>query len=159
MLACLAVLAMSPAVAQQSFDMNELREQWASNTRSEFTLSPEDIFERLDANQDGQVTSEEVPADGLWFLERFDRDGGGVITFEEIGLEIKDAITRQANRDHNSNRPTGPRALFERTAPKLGDLLPEISAYRADGEAFNLSSLKGIFRPGLWLPHLTALSV
>ncbi len=139
--ACLAFLVMRPAVAQQKFDMKELFEQWASSTRSEVTLSPEDVFDRLDADGNGQVTSEEIPPDGQWFLERFDRDGGGVITFEEIGLEIKDAITRQANRDHNSNRPSGPRTLFERTGPKLGEILPEISAYRSDGEEINLSSI------------------
>jgi hypothetical protein len=144
-LAGLAALAIQPSAAQQNsdMDMKELLEQWASDERSGTYRSPEDIFDSLDADGNGEVTSQEVPSNGQWFVERFDRDGGGVITGDEINREVKDAITRQANRDDTTIRQTGPRALFERSAPQVGTVLPEISGHNSDGEAFNLSSLKG----------------
>ena len=106
-------------------------------------FGPEEMFERLDANRDGRVTSEEVPQGDQGFIERFDRDGSGVVTQDEIVDAVKDAITAQAARDATSQRQGGPRANFERTAPKVGDVLPDVSGYDAEGREFKLSSLKG----------------
>ncbi len=101
------------------------------------------MFERLDANRDGRVTRDEVTDRDQGFIERFDHDGSGVITPDEIVDAVKEAIIIQAARDANTQRQGGPRANFERTAPKVGEALPDASGYDAEGKEFKLSSLKG----------------
>ncbi len=108
-------------------------------------FGPEEMFERLDADRDGKVTQNEVPEADQGFIERFDHDGSGVVTPDEIVDAVKEAITRQSARDANSQRQGGPRANFERTAPKVGEALPEASGYDAEGKEFKLSSLKGSY--------------
>lgn len=109
-------------------------------------FGPEEMFERLDVNRDGRVTRDEVPQADQSFVERFDQDGSGVVTPDEIVQAVKDAITRQAAWDAaNTQRQGGPRANFERTAPKVGELLPDASGYDAEGNEFKLSSLKGSY--------------
>jgi hypothetical protein len=106
-------------------------------------FGPEEMFERLDANRDGRVTRDEVTDRDQGFIERFDHDGSGVITPDEIVDAVKEAIIIQAARDANTQRQGGPRANFERTAPKVGEALPDASGYDAEGKEFKLSSLKG----------------
>ena len=108
-------------------------------------FGPEEMFERLDADRDGRVTPDEVADRDQGFIERFDHDGSGVVTPDEIVDAVKDAITRQAARDANTQRQGGPRANFERTAPKVGEALPDASGYDAEGKEFRLSSLKGSY--------------
>ncbi len=108
-------------------------------------FGPEEMFERLDADRDGKVTRDEVSERDQGFIERFDHDGSGVVTPDEIVDAVKEAITIQAARDANSQRQGGPRANFERTAPKVGEALPEATGYDAEGREFNLSSLKGSY--------------
>jgi len=109
-------------------------------------FGPEEVFERLDINRDGRVTRDEVPDQDQGFIERFDHDGSGVVTPDEIVESVKDAITIQAARDARSTqRQGGPRANFERTAPKVGEALPEASGYDAEGKEFKLSRLKGSY--------------
>ena len=141
--ACFWILAIPPAAAQQSSELQDLFQQWDSDGRSGSYPSPEDIFIQLDADGNEEVTSEEVPEDAQWFLEFFDRDKGGSVNWDEIILEVKDAITRQANRDDTINRETGPRANFERSAPPVGAVLPDVTGYKADGEEIRLRSLQG----------------
>ena len=129
-LAVCLLLVMKPAVSQQGPGP---------------AFGPEEVFERLDVNRDGRVTSDEVPVRDQGFIERFDGDGSGVVTPDEIVEAVKDAITVQAARDANSQRQGGPRANFERTAPKVGEALPEASGYDAEGKGFKLSSLKGSY--------------
>ena len=109
-------------------------------------FGPEEVFERLDINRDGRVTRDEVPDQDQGFIERFDHDGSGVVTPDEIVESVKDAITIQAARDARSTqRKGGPRANFERPAPKVGEALPEASVYDAEGKEFKLSRLKGSY--------------
>ena len=109
-------------------------------------FGPEEMFEGLDVNRDGRVTRDEVPDQDQGFIERFDHDGSGVVTPDEIVESVKDAITIQAARDARSTqRQGGPRANFERTAPKVGEALPEASGYDAEGKEFKLSRLKGSY--------------
>jgi hypothetical protein len=108
-------------------------------------FGPEEMFERLDADRDGTVTPDEVADRDQGFIERFDHDGSGVVTPDEIVDAVKDAITRQAARDANTQRQGGPRANFERTAPKVGEALPDASGYDAEGKEFKLSRLKGSY--------------
>ena len=108
-------------------------------------FGPEEMFERLDADRDGKVTQNEVPEREQGFIERFDHDGDGVVTRDEIVEAVKEAITRQSARDASTQRPRGPRANFERTAPKVGEALPDATGYDAEGKEFKLSRLKGSY--------------
>ena len=108
-------------------------------------FSPEEMFERLDTDRDGKVTQNEVPEREQGFIERFDHDGDGVVTRDEIVDAVKEAITRQSARDASTQRQRGPRANFERTAPKVGEALPDASGYDAEGKEFKLSRLKGSY--------------
>ncbi len=108
-------------------------------------FGPEEMFERLDADRDGKVTRNEVPEREQGFIERFDHDGDGVVTRDEIVDAVKEAITRQSARDASTQRPRGPRANFERTAPKVGEALPDATGYDAEGKEFKLSRLKGSY--------------
>ncbi len=108
-------------------------------------FGPEEMFERLDADRDGKVIQNEVPEREQGFIERFDHDGDGVVTREEIVDAIKEAITRQSARDTSTQRQRGPRANFERTAPKVGEALPDATGYDAEGKEFKLSRLKGSY--------------
>ncbi len=108
-------------------------------------FGPEEMFERLDVDRDGRVTGDEVPDRDQGFIERFDHDGDGVVTRDEIVDAVKEAITRQSARDASTQRPRGPRANFERTAPKVGEALPDATGYDAEGKEFKLSRLKGSY--------------
>jgi len=108
-------------------------------------FGPEEMFERLDADRDGTVTPDEVADRDQGFIERFDHDGDGVVTRDEIVEAVKEAITRQSARDASTQRPRGPRANFERTAPKVGEALPDATGYDAEGKEFKLSRLKGSY--------------
>ncbi len=108
-------------------------------------FGPEEMFDRLDANRDGRVTRDEVPERDQGFFEQFDRDGSGVVIRDEIVEAVKDAITRQSARDASTHRQGGPRANFERTAPKVGEALPDATGYDAKGREFKLSRLKGSY--------------
>ena len=80
----------------------------------------ERMFERFDTNSDGTVTQDELPDGMQQFMERFDRDGDGVVTEDEISGQ-----------------------LFPGSGPALGQPLPDITVYDAEGKEFKLSSLKG----------------
>ncbi len=80
----------------------------------------ERMFEELDSNGDGRVTKEEVPDGMEQFLERFDRDGDGMVTEDEV-----------------SGQP------FQGSGPAVGQSLPDLTVYDAQGKEFKLSSLKG----------------
>jgi len=108
-------------------------------------FGPEEMFERLDADRDGKVTQNEVLERKQGFMERFDHDGDGVVTRDEIVDAVKEAITRQSARDASTQRQRGPRANFERTAPKVGEALPDVTGYDAEGKEFKLSRLKGSY--------------
>ena len=108
-------------------------------------FGPEEVFERLDADRDGRVTPDEVSQPDRGFIERFDLDGDGVVTRDEIVDAVKEAITSQSARDASTQRQRGPRANFERTAPKVGEALPDATGYDAEGKEFKLSRLKGSY--------------
>lgn len=80
----------------------------------------ERMFERFDTDSDGTVTKDELPDGMQQFMERFDRDGDGVVTEDEVSGEI-----------------------FQGSGPALGQPLPDITVYDAEGKEFKLSSLKG----------------
>ncbi len=80
----------------------------------------ERMFERFDTNSDGTVTKDELPDGMQQFMERFDRDGDGVVTEDEISGQ-----------------------LFQGSGPALGQPLPDLTVYDAEGREFKLSSLKG----------------
>ncbi len=80
----------------------------------------ERMFERFDTDSDGTVTKDELPDGMQQFMERFDRDGNGVVTEDEVSGEV-----------------------FQGSGPALGQPLPDITVYDAEGKEFKLSSLKG----------------
>ncbi len=80
----------------------------------------ERMFERFDTNSDGTVTKDELPDGMQQFMERFDRNGDGVVSEDEVSGQ-----------------------LFQGSGPALGQPLPDITVYDAEGKEFKLSSLKG----------------
>ncbi len=80
----------------------------------------ERMFERFDADSDGTVTKDELPEGMQQFMERFDRDGDGVVTEDEVSGEV-----------------------FQGSGPALGQPLPDLTVFDAEGKEFKLSSLKG----------------
>jgi len=80
----------------------------------------ERMFERFDTDSDGTVTKDELPDGMQQFMERFDRDGDGVVTEDEVSGEV-----------------------FQGSGLGLGQTLPDITVYDAEGKEFKLSSLKG----------------
>jgi len=69
---------------------------------------PERLFARLDANQDGQITADEVPEDApdrmKRLLARADKDEDKVLTREEFN----EAMKRMAERRRNARQEAGP---------------------------------------------------
>ena len=94
-------------------------------------MNPERMFEQFDANGDGKITEDELPEDAPPLLQRFDRDGDGAVTREELS---------QGGRGGRSG-PGGPSGAF--SFPQAGDPLPDISVYDAQGDPFELASVKG----------------
>lgn len=45
--------------------------------------NPEALFRRLDRNQDGRITRDEIPAERQALFDRIDADGDGVVTLDE----------------------------------------------------------------------------
>ena len=70
-----------------------------------------------------------------------------VIAFSWILVFLGSVVTasaqpRQPNREGISAKGQV-NSGFERSAPALGELLPDVTGYDADGNEFKLSSLKG----------------
>jgi len=80
----------------------------------------ERMFDRFDTDSDGTVTTDELPEGMQQFMERFDRDGDGVVTEDEVSGEV-----------------------FQGSGPALGQPLPDLTVFDAEGREFKLSSLKG----------------
>lgn len=76
---------------------------------------PEALFKRLDANKDGQVTADEIPArapDRLKaMLKRADTNGDEKLTAEELGQALRHSSRRL--REAHSQRPD-PKIIFAR---------------------------------------------
>jgi Ca2+-binding EF-hand superfamily protein len=89
------------------------------------------MFERFDANGDGRITEDELPEDAPPLLQRFDRNGDGAVTRDEIPQE---------GRGGRSG-PGGSSGAFG--FPQAGDPLPDITVYDAQGNPFELASVKG----------------
>lgn len=62
-------------------------------------------FERMDRNQDGKLTLDEIPARGKGIFRKIDSNGDGVITLDEH-LRFR---TQRAGQQPRGNRQAGPR--------------------------------------------------
>jgi hypothetical protein len=93
------------------------------------------MFERLDINGDGEITSDELPQ-RVQRMMQLDQNGDGVLTREEL------------SQGPPGGRPGGRsgKALggpSQESGPAPGQPLPDITVYDAGGKEFKLSSLKG----------------
>jgi len=120
-------------------------------TREEFTTSlntgggggrmrggrfdAERMFERFDSNGDGEITQDEIPQRAQRLMQ-LDRNGDGVLTREELsqGPPGGGPGGRPGRALGGPSRESG--AL-------VGQPLPDIAVYDAQGKVFSLSSLKG----------------
>ncbi len=98
-------------------------------------FDPERMFERLDINGDGEITSDELPQ-RVQRMMQLDQNDDGVLTREEL------------SQGPPGGRPGGRpgRALggpSQESGALVGQTLPDITVYDAEGKEFKLSSLKG----------------
>ena len=94
------------------------------------------MFERLDINGDGEITSDELPQRAQRMMQ-MDRNGDGVLTREELsqGPPGGGPGGRRPGR-----APGGP---SQESGALVGQPLPDITVYDSEGREFKLSSLKG----------------
>lgn len=79
----------------------------AQRPRPDVRPGPEQMFERFDQNQDGQVTADEAP-EGLWAkIQKADADGNGGVTLDELK-----AFRPEGDR-RGGPGGAGPEALFK----------------------------------------------
>ena len=101
------------------------------------------LIRALDRDGDGEVSSRELK-DASTSLKRVDRNRDGQITMDEV---------RSSSGRSSSGRPTGgargdgpgsPGAsTLERSGLALGQQMPDVTVFDANGEKFSLSSVKG----------------
>ncbi len=113
------------------------------------------IFNRFDTNKDGKLTKDEIPAEARrlqQMLKDADQNQDGMLTEQEVAQYITEfggpggGVGQPpgfGGRGQRGGGRAGPDAQFGREAPKIGDPLPNLTAYDANGNEFKLSSLKG----------------
>jgi hypothetical protein len=102
-------------------------------------LGENPLIRALDRDGDGEISSRELK-DASASLKRVDRNRDGQITMDEV-------------RGSSSGRPTGgsrgggpgsPGAsTLERSGLALGQQMPDVTVFDANGDKFSLSSVKG----------------
>ena len=117
--------------------------------RAQQRPDPNAMFEGMDQNEDGVLTLEEVPEERQRFFDRMmqraDQDQDGKLTREEFTTSM-DGFRRGRGpmRGARGGRPgRGPGGPSQESGPLVGQPLPDISVYDAEGKEFSLSSLKG----------------
>lgn len=110
---------------------------------------PNAMFERMDQNGDGVLTSEEVPEQRQRFFDRMmqraDQNQDGKLTRKEFTTRMEGFRRgRGPMRGARGGRPgRGPGRASQESGALVGQPLPEIAVYDARGRQFSLSSLKG----------------
>ena len=95
----------------------------------------ERMFERFDSNGDGEITPDEIPQ-RVQRIMQLDRNGDGVLTREELSQGPSGGrVGRRPGR--------APGGRSQGSGVLLGQPLPDITVYDAEGKEFKLSSLKG----------------
>ncbi len=95
----------------------------------------EGMFERFDSNGDGEITQEEIPQRAQRLMQ-LDQNGDGVLTREEL--------SQGRPGGGPGGRPgRGPGGPSQQSGSLVGQPLPDITVYDAQGNEFSLSSLKG----------------
>ncbi len=95
----------------------------------------EGMFERFDSNRDGEITQDEIPQRAQRLMQ-LDRNGDGLLTREEL--------SQGRPGGGPGGRPgRGPGGPSQESGTLVGQPLPDITVYDAQGKEFSLSSLKG----------------
>jgi Ca2+-binding EF-hand superfamily protein len=144
-----------PEERQRFFDRMMQRadqNQDGNLTREEFTASMNDggggrgpmrggrfdaesMFERFDSNGDGEITQDEIPQRAQRMMQ-MDQNGDGVLTREELSQG-------PPGRGPGGRPGRAPGGLSQGSGDLVGQPLPDIAVYDAQGGEFKLSSLKG----------------
>ncbi len=93
------------------------------------------MFERFDSNGDGEITPDEIPQ-RVQRMMQLDRNGDGVLTPEELSQGPPGG----GFGGRPGRAPGGP---SQGSGALVGQPLPDITVYDAQGKEFKLSSLKG----------------
>ncbi len=92
----------------------------------------ERMFERFDSNGDGEITQEEIPQRAQRLMQ-LDRSGDGVLTREELSQGPPGG----GLGGRPGRAPGGP---SQESGALVGQPLPDIAVYDAQGKEFKLSS-------------------
>ncbi len=124
----LASICLQPAAAQER--------------RGRGGPDPEMILDRFDTNEDGKLTSDEIPEQAGRFLLRLDRDGDGEITREEMSqMRGRGRAMGAGGAAAQSGQAAAMMSGFENSAPTVGALLPDLTLYDDQGEKINLREI------------------
>ena len=116
-----------------------------------------DLFNRLDKNGDGVLTSDDLSKERQQLFNRLvqrgDKNKDGKLTRDEFTAALRDrggrAKAEESVRGRSGGRRQGrggPRGgSFGASAPDVGDALPDVTVYDAEGQEFKLSSMRDCY--------------
>jgi len=121
--------------------------------RSGMSITPEALLSRFDTNKDGKLTKDEIPEQAQrlrQMLKDADKDGDGIITKQEITQYLANGGGQGGRPQAGAGRPGGGRPQpggggrggSRANLPKVGEPLPDLTVFDAQGNEFKLSSLK-----------------
>ena len=141
--ACVVLLA-SPAFAQQRGQ----RGFGQRGQRGQRVRLRDPMVAALDANRDGTVSAKEL-ANAPALLKKLDRNGNGSIDRDELREAMRSAMGMGGSGGPAGGRGGimgglgGGSSTLERSGLKLGQQMPNVSIYDAQGERFKFADARG----------------
>lgn len=101
------------------------------------------LINALDRDGDGEISSRELK-DAVASLKRVDRNRDGQITMDEVrSLSGRSPTGRPTGGSRGGGPGSSGASTLERSGLALGQPMPDVTVFNANGEKFSLSSVKG----------------